>query len=98
MPLKLLGVSKDQREKRLNELLEFIDLKHKKMLFQMNSREVKSNVSVLHAPWPTTPKFYFVMKQPLRLIHKPRNLFLLCLKRLIKSKGLPLSWLRMKWM
>lgn len=30
MPLKLLGVSKDKREKRLNELLEFIDLKHKK--------------------------------------------------------------------
>ncbi|MFW2095964.1 MULTISPECIES: methionine ABC transporter ATP-binding protein [unclassified Acinetobacter] len=33
MPLKLLGVSKDQREKRLNELLEFIDLKHKKDAF-----------------------------------------------------------------
>lgn len=30
MPLKLLGVSKDKREQRLNELLEFIDLKHKK--------------------------------------------------------------------
>lgn len=33
MPLKLLGVSKDQREKRLNELLEFIDLQHKKDAF-----------------------------------------------------------------
>lgn len=33
MPLKLLGVTKDQREKRLNELLEFIDLKHKKDAF-----------------------------------------------------------------
>ncbi|WP_151957898.1 methionine ABC transporter ATP-binding protein [Acinetobacter guillouiae] len=33
MPLKLLGVSKDQREKRLNELLEFIDLNHKKDAF-----------------------------------------------------------------
>ena len=30
MPLKLLGVAKAEREKRLNELLEFIDLKHKK--------------------------------------------------------------------
>ncbi|MFT0695349.1 methionine ABC transporter ATP-binding protein [Acinetobacter bereziniae] len=30
MPLKLLGVNKPEREKRLNELLEFIDLKHKK--------------------------------------------------------------------
>ncbi|CAM9129112.1 MULTISPECIES: methionine ABC transporter ATP-binding protein [Acinetobacter] len=30
MPLKLLGVNKSEREKRLNELLEFIDLKHKK--------------------------------------------------------------------
>ena len=30
MPLKLLGHSKVEREKRLNELLEFIDLKHKK--------------------------------------------------------------------
>ncbi len=30
MPLKLLGVSKAERQKRLDELLEFIDLKHKK--------------------------------------------------------------------
>ena len=30
MPLKLLGVAKAERQKRLNELLEFIDLKHKK--------------------------------------------------------------------
>ena len=33
MPLKLLGVPKAEREKRLNELLEFIDLKHKKDAF-----------------------------------------------------------------
>lgn len=33
MPLKLLGVSKIEREKRLDELLEFIDLKHKKDAF-----------------------------------------------------------------
>ncbi len=30
IPLKLLGVAKAERQKRLNELLEFIDLKHKK--------------------------------------------------------------------
>ena len=30
MPMKLLGFSKADREKRLDELLEFIDLKHKK--------------------------------------------------------------------
>ena len=30
MPMKLLGYSKAEREKRLNELLEFIDLEHKK--------------------------------------------------------------------
>ena len=33
MPLKLLGFSKAEREKRLNELLEFIDLKHKNDAF-----------------------------------------------------------------
>ncbi|OAL79664.1 methionine ABC transporter ATP-binding protein [Acinetobacter sp. SFB] len=33
MPLKLLGIRKVEREKRLNELLEFIDLKHKKDAF-----------------------------------------------------------------
>ena len=33
MPLKLLGVSKAERSKRLDELLEFIDLKHKKDAF-----------------------------------------------------------------
>ncbi len=33
MPMKLLGYNKADREKRLNELLEFIDLKHKKDAF-----------------------------------------------------------------
>ncbi|MFP6840776.1 MAG: ATP-binding cassette domain-containing protein [Acinetobacter sp.] len=33
MPLKLLGIPKSERETRLNELLEFIDLKHKKDAF-----------------------------------------------------------------
>lgn len=33
MPMRLLGFSKAEREKRLNELLEFIDLKHKKDAF-----------------------------------------------------------------
>ena len=33
MPLKLLGIHKAEREKRLNELLDFIDLKHKKDAF-----------------------------------------------------------------
>lgn len=33
MPLKLLGIPKAEREKRLNELLDFIDLKHKKDAF-----------------------------------------------------------------
>lgn len=33
MPMKLLGWSKAEREKRLAELLEFIDLKHKKDAF-----------------------------------------------------------------
>jgi len=33
IPLKLLGISKAEREKRLNELLDFIDLKHKKDAF-----------------------------------------------------------------
>lgn len=33
MPLKLLGIPKAERETRLNELLEFIDLKHKKDAF-----------------------------------------------------------------
>ncbi|MDM1765468.1 methionine ABC transporter ATP-binding protein [Acinetobacter sichuanensis] len=33
MPMKLLGFSKNEREKRLNELLDFIDLKHKRDAF-----------------------------------------------------------------
>lgn len=33
MPMKLLGYSKAEREKRLNELLEFIDLKYKANAF-----------------------------------------------------------------
>ncbi|MGK9155182.1 methionine ABC transporter ATP-binding protein [Acinetobacter radioresistens] len=33
MPMRLLGYSKAEREKRLNELLDFIDLKHKRDAF-----------------------------------------------------------------
>lgn len=44
MPMKLLGYSKAEREKRLMELLEFIDLAHKKDAFQMSYRVVKNNV------------------------------------------------------
>ncbi|NHB57112.1 ATP-binding cassette domain-containing protein [Acinetobacter sp. 194] len=33
MPMRLLGWSKEEREKRLDELLDFIDLKHKKDAF-----------------------------------------------------------------
>ena len=33
MPMKILGYSKAEREKRLDELLEFIDLKHKKYAY-----------------------------------------------------------------
>ena len=33
MPLKLLGIPKHERDQRLDELLEFIDLKHKKNAF-----------------------------------------------------------------
>jgi D-methionine transport system ATP-binding protein len=66
MPMKLLGYSKAEREKRLNELLEFIDLKHKKKLIQTSSRVVKNNVSVLHVRLPTILKYYFVTK---RLLH-----------------------------
>jgi ABC-type histidine transport system ATPase subunit len=72
MPLKLLGVSKAEREKRLNELLEFIDLKHKKDAYPDELSGGQNNVSVLHVPWPIILKFYFVMKQPLHLTHKPQ--------------------------
>jgi len=34
MPMRLLGYSKAEREKRLNELLDFIDLKHKRDAFR----------------------------------------------------------------
>lgn len=46
MPMRLLNYSKAEREKRLNELLEFIDLKHKKMLIRMNYLAVRNNVLV----------------------------------------------------
>lgn len=46
MPMRLLNYSKAEREKRLNELLEFIDLKHKKMLIQMSFLAVRNNVLV----------------------------------------------------
>lgn len=62
MPMRLLNYKKAEREKRLNELLEFIDLKHKKMPIQMNCLAVKSNVLVLLVLWQIILKFYYVMK------------------------------------
>lgn len=50
MPMKLLGWSRAEREKRLEELLDFIDLKHKRHAFRTSYQAVKSSVSVLLVP------------------------------------------------
>ena len=50
MPLKLLGVSKAERQKRLAELLEFIDLKHKKDAYPDELSGGQNSVSALPAP------------------------------------------------
>ncbi len=46
MPMRLLNYSKAEREKRLNELLEFIDLKHKKDAYPDELLAVRNNVLV----------------------------------------------------
>ncbi len=87
MPMKLLGYSKAEREKRLMELLEFIDLAHKKDAFPDElSGGQKQRVGIARAP-PITLKFYFVTKPPPRSIHRPPNPYWHCSKRSIRSKA-----------
>lgn len=90
MPMRLLGYSKAEREKRLNELLDFINLKHKRDAFPDElSGGQKQRVGIARA-LANHPKFCFAMKLRLHLTRRPPSLFCNCLKKLIKSKGLPL--------
>ena len=98
MPMKLLGWSKAEREKRLEELLDFIDLKHKRHAFPDElSGGQKQRVGIARA-LANHPKFCCVMKQLLLSIRKRLNLYCNYSNGLIRNKALPLLWSPMKWM
>ena len=88
MPLKLLGVAKAERQKRLNELLEFIDLKHKKDAYPDElSGGQKQRVGIARA-LANHPKILLCDEAPSALDPQTTQSVLELLKKINKEQGI----------
>ena len=88
MPMKLLGWKKSEREKRLEELLEFIDLKHKRNAFPDElSGGQKQRVGIARA-LANHPKILLCDEATSALDPQTTNSVLQLLKRINQEQGI----------
>lgn len=88
MPMKLLGWSKAEREKRLEELLDFIDLKHKRHAFPDElSGGQKQRVGIARAP-ANHPKILLCDEATSALDPQTTKSVLQLLKRINQEQGI----------
>ena len=87
-PLEIAGVPKEERERKVAELIELVGLSVVKMHILPNYLVVKSSVSVLPGRLQMIQKYYFVMKQHQHLIQKRQIQFWIYLLDINERLGL----------
>lgn len=92
-PMEIVGVKKADARKRAMELLKIVGLAEKAKSYPADrSREWR-----LQEHWQIIRRFCFVMRQPVRWIRQPQNLFYSYYSRLTENMELPSLLLLTKW-
>lgn len=84
-PLEIQGLPQDEIKKRVQPLLELVQLQDRGIIIPVSFPAAKSSVSALPAPWPVTQRCCCAMKRLLPLTRRRRNLSLICSRTSINA-------------